>query len=471
MADTTVCAGNVVVLSATAPNLVNWYTSAMASSPVATGMNWITPVITGNTVFYAQTSDSLCASNKISVEVNVYNGSLVPVILGDTTVCGTDSLWLFTNPLPGVTYTWITPDNTLTGTQYSSSPGNITEGIYLLFAYDDYCTSDTAAVEVSVHALPEASITNSPFSSCQEDWVTLSASYEPLNSYSWSTPGGTLLSGNPAIFQVQLADSGMIVLTVTSPTGCINTDTVQAHVKPLPVMSFSINDVLCVGQTIYFNQSTPAPATGYIFGPNGYMTTLDNDSIVNASTTQSGIYTFVAILNGCADSLDQMVSVVAYPFVSLGPDTTICAGGEIVFDLPTDYDYNWFNGSSDNELSTGTGGWVWVTASLGPGCAVTDSVWIEIENCDVAMVNIFTPNGDGINDEFTVAGSGITNLDMRIYNRYGNELFATTDPEGKWNGYDRQGNAFSTGVYFYVATVENELGKKTVLHGHFQLNR
>lgn len=84
---------------------------------------------------------------------------------------------------------------------------------------------------------------------------------------------------------------------------------------------------------------------------------------------------------------------------------------------------------------------------------LTDSVCIDVFEClDYQLPNVFTPNGDGYNDLYTpyVPYSGVTKIEMEIYNRWGKRVFRTTDPDILWDGADETTKLPSSdGVYYY----------------------
>ena len=84
---------------------------------------------------------------------------------------------------------------------------------------------------------------------------------------------------------------------------------------------------------------------------------------------------------------------------------------------------------------------------------LADSVCIDVFEClDYRLPNVFTPNGDGINELFTpfTPYSGVTRIEMEIYNRWGKRVFRTTDPDILWDGTDETTKQPSSdGVYFY----------------------
>jgi len=97
-----------------------------------------------------------------------------------------------------------------------------------------------------------------------------------------------------------------------------------------------------------------------------------------------------------------------------------------------------------------------VRVSASGACPVTDTVLIVVDNnCgDIRFPSGFTPNRDGKNDGFGVLG-GLGNIQqyrLTIYNRWGQEIFATTDPSQKWNGLIK-GVPADSGAYVWMAEI------------------
>jgi len=103
-----------------------------------------------------------------------------------------------------------------------------------------------------------------------------------------------------------------------------------------------------------------------------------------------------------------------------------------------------------------------------------------VDNCPIyKLPNTFTPNGDGQNDEFTpiYPYRFVEKIDIKIYNRWGNLVFETTNPDIKWNGSDYKTNKpLFTGVYYYVCdvyyqTIDGVQKTKEPLSGYIHLFR
>jgi gliding motility-associated-like protein len=79
-----------------------------------------------------------------------------------------------------------------------------------------------------------------------------------------------------------------------------------------------------------------------------------------------------------------------------------------------------------------------------------------VDNCPIYFLpNIFSPNGDGLNDLFIpFEYRYVESIDLSIFNRWGNVVFETKDPDIEWNGVNKDsGNESSDGVYYYVIKV------------------
>ena len=103
-------------------------------------------------------------------------------------------------------------------------------------------------------------------------------------------------------------------------------------------------------------------------------------------------------------------------------------------------------------------------------CNHTDSVVIRVSESALYAPNVFTPNGDGINDEFRVAYKSIVEFDCWIFNRWGSKMFHFTDPQKGWDG-TVNGRPANEGAYFYVIKARGADGIVYNLKGDINLLR
>lgn len=96
---------------------------------------------------------------------------------------------------------------------------------------------------------------------------------------------------------------------------------------------------------------------------------------------------------------------------------------------------------------------VMLIASSNRGCIDTATINIKIVyDLNFYVPSAFTPNGDNINEEFQVYSDGINynDFELLIFDRWGHEVFATTNPFEKWNGaYFNKGEMLADGIYVY----------------------
>jgi gliding motility-associated-like protein len=100
------------------------------------------------------------------------------------------------------------------------------------------------------------------------------------------------------------------------------------------------------------------------------------------------------------------------------------------------------------------------------GCKAIDETAIEITNYyNIYIPNVFTPNADGNNDEFLVYGTGITELQMEIFDRWGEKLYTSNDQLKGWNG-SYLDVLCKNDVYVYLIIFKTIDGKKHTKTGH-----
>ena len=97
--------------------------------------------------------------------------------------------------------------------------------------------------------------------------------------------------------------------------------------------------------------------------------------------------------------------------------------------------------------------------SNAPGCTDSFSRTVYIPGPrDVEVPNVFTPNGDGINDFFKLRGTSVPEnefISIQIFNRWGTLVFEAGSPGFKWDGRSHDGLC-ATGVYYWVITTQKE---------------
>lgn len=227
---------------------------------------------------------------------------------------------------------------------------------------------------------------------------------------------------------------------------CIDTFTATTEVKDRPKVYLGKDTVICSGTTIPLDANTGAGGFTYLWNNGSTDSTLDANS--------GGIY-WVKISNGFCTGGDTIsIRNVVLPSVDLGNDTTICGGQKIHVKLKADAGtISWNDGSTEFERDLTESGFYQVTFNH-PCGIVTDSVTIDIlpYACEMFVPNIFSPNGDILNEFFRPLGF-FKFTDMLIFDEYGMQLFYTDDLQKGWDG-TYQDKKCQQGMYYYMIRYE-----------------
>jgi gliding motility-associated-like protein len=141
------------------------------------------------------------------------------------------------------------------------------------------------------------------------------------------------------------------------------------------------------------------------------------------------------------------------------------------------YAYLWNTSDTANVLTELAAGIYVVTITDTNGCNTNFPITVaaSTEVCDtvhpvIYLPNIFSPNGDNINDVLYVRGQGITSMSLIIYDRWGEKVFESTTPENGWDGRFR-GQFLESAVFAYSLKAEFSDGNKVKKKGTITLVR
>lgn len=167
--------------------------------------------------------------------------------------------------------------------------------------------------------------------------------------------------------------------------------------------------------------------------------TINNDTIcINEASANINIYNSDAI----SLSLDAYAPNIAICKDEEATITAYASGGDGGFT------YLWSNGGTDNVISVSPDStkqyYVDVIDSCGNRTA-TDTVTVYVV-CDMDIPNVFTPNGDGLNDLFYIENLYMhPNSDLKIYSRWGRLVYESSNYDNSWDG-----GKVSGGTYYYI---------------------
>ncbi len=259
-------------------------------------------------------------------------------------------------------------------------------------------------------------------------------------SFLWSTGDTTAI--------IQPYPAGDYILTVSADSGkCVTTDTVTIN-QPPQVTVPQGDTAFCIGDSVMLD-------LGYFkdyYWADGYK---KRTRWVSKADT---FFVVVTDSAGCKSLGDTIkVRQDTLPVFTLGPDTVICLDQSIVLSPGVGFNsYLWWDASTGATAEVFYPGKYWVMIQQRT-CYVYDT--INIENCPpkLTLPNVFTPNGDGLNDYFTPEEQNILDFDMKIYSRWGLRIYHTTDLKHGWDGTYLDQPA-AEGVYFFVIHYRQWLG-------------
>ena len=331
-----------------------------------------------------------------------------------------------------------------------------------------YVTLITSNGLSCVDTLSQLIVSNIPFASystiidsCTKDIKILPDQTVSNSIYNWTIAGVTSQNtGQPINLNLDSIFDFTIQLIV-SANGCSDTLIQNYHLDSLPNAQFTTN-VNCNNTIQFTNTSTNYQTSNWYFG-NG-----DSSSIINPNYTfsTSGNYLVSLITTngaGCIDSTSQLLNIQASVNYQLVTTLDSCSG-EYSFQIsPSIISMNsvWDFGDGtvlQNPNFTHTyqqAGNYNLLIIVNPGDVCADTIQSVLNISDVifdlnSIPNCFTPNNDGINDKFEITNKSFCKyIGYTIFNRWGQELFHTSNIRESWDG-KQNGCDLPEGVYVIV---------------------
>jgi len=346
------------------------------------------------------------------------------------------------------------------------------------------CESPRASLMVTVNPLPIDSILPPPQNFiCDGTTMILNATNS--YSYQWLNNGLPITGATANNYLAKLG--GVYSFMMTNQFGCLNkssnTKTIQLIEKPIPNFTF---DSRCQYTPIKFINTSNFSNSGTVlwkwyFG-NGDMATL-----------KEGQYTYQAIGNytvtlsatpsNCPQLADTSKKAIAIEAPTKGINYGIVdAKSKVPFslkarDIGNIYLWNPSTGLSSTTISNPTTTltsqqFYTIRITNAAGCVTNDSIQVRVFNeYTVFVPSGFSPDGDGINDKLNPLLAGIKELkNFRVYNRWGQLLYQSSDKNAGWNG-TFNGKLQISETYVWVVEAIDQDGKAILKTGKTTLIR
>lgn len=383
----------------------------------------------------------------------------------DTLICNGDSLQLHAEG-EGI-FTWAPVGRMLNANTADPTVFPATTTKYSVQLNDQGCINqDTVRVRVvdfvTLQAMPDTVI-------CTTDAVRLLASSDGLR-FLWS-PAATIVD-DPTQQSPLARPTDKTTYTVEARIGrCVSRDDVTVTLVPYPVANAGLDTTICYNTTAQLVGSHDGKS--FSWTPSG--------SLLNAGTltpvarpTNATAYVLTAFDDkGCPKpGRDTVVVTVNEEVIAYaGRDTAVVVGQPLQFDARGGESYVWqpdeglSNAAVANPIGLYDGGTdsvrYQVTVYDAAGCADQATILVKIykSNPRVFVPTAFTPNRDGKNDLVRPIAVGLTKLEyFRIYNRWGQLVFETTENGRGWDG-KLGGTEQGSGTYVWIVKGKDFLGK------------
>ncbi len=481
--DTSVCAGSLVVLQTTTyeqfdfPDIQHqWQPNIGFQSPDSL----LNMVIEANEpVLYTRTTTNGICTQIDSAQINIFTPTTITIMPIDTIVCTGESVQLVANSPDVTEYTW-TPDNGTLSCIECPDPIATPSGTstYTVEGEFEDCPVE-ASVQIEVIPNSIAAVIGD-MEICIGESIVLNELLDPYPGTTWSwnaDPPDPTLDPNDPLAEVTPLETTTYSLTVSNGVCDPLVQQVTITVVQDAILTISEDITICEGDATTLTANSSEPGGTFLWS-NGDETASINVS-PNDTTEYSVLYSY-----GCGDLNDSVtVNVIEGADVEIllidpDPLDTIFEGDMLTLTAVLNGQvngatYEWSTGQTSQTITTiamfepieYT-----VTVTSAEGCQYTYSLTVDVLEVKIGVPNVFTPDGDGDNDYFTVFSNGTVNIrQFRVFNRWGQIVYNNETPDQGWDGTYKNENAPSD-VYIYdiliempSGVIENRKGDLTLL--------
>ncbi len=424
-------------------------------------------------------------STKITI-INV--NPIALTVNNDTTICYHNSVTLHAATTGGhgsYTYLWdhglgsnatqtVAPDSTTTyNVSVTDSCGNTTNKSITVNVQipDSVVLSDFPAAAAChngkiVFTLPIALSNATNITYTIGGTATNGVDYTTLTGNITIPAGQTsdTLTINALVNMIDTTTNKTLTITIQQPAACGNTITITIPIIDVQPMTSSItsDSVLCLGQSIDLITATKGGYIGYNYVWNNGLSNANSHTVSPASTTTY----IVAVNDSCGHNLTDSVNVRIIPHpqpsLTISPLDSMCTYDNAIV---TFSDTLLGNGISNINfggaiINSGTGLGPYNLSYPNPGfytitfvnsaereCFLDSSQYtLYVKDCYIAVPNVFTPNGDGRNDFFSILNMDeFPNSRLIVFNRWGEKVYDDSNYHNTWNGGNNP-----DGTYYYI---------------------
>lgn len=422
------------------------------------------------------TTDVFGCADTVQNNLEVYAKPSAQFSMGN--VCQ-DATVTFTNtssvPVGSIVTNYWTLGDTQTSLDIAPTHVYNTPGIFYveLFTTTEHGCMDSMTRPVSIYPKPSPDFTIDPVclgdisSFFENSVVTPQVANDIIVAWSWNLgDGSTDVLQNPSYMYVE-PGSYPVTLTVTTDKGCERSLTKSAVVNLVPIAPIVRNDSACFGSDAILFAMTPSGVK-----VNWYNTPTDSlpfhvgnqYALPNLTSNHQYYVQAVQIAGACKSPILQVNAQVfedSHQNLQLSDSLVFVPNAIVSFAVTSDitivsYQWNFGDKTSSNSATP-------VHQYQYPGLYQVKVKTIDKNGCEKELEKVivvkevygihvpsaFTPNGDLVNDEFFVGYFQVLHFRIDIYNRWGQAVFSSENPDFRWDGKTQNGKDCPEDVYVY----------------------
>lgn len=459
--DLTLCIGDSTAFEYTGNGSIEWFIN---NNFMGNQDTYSIPQLSSPFTMVYTIDRPYCGPYTDSFEVNL---SPIPedlTFLMDGEYCHNDSIILSVQDLAD-SYVWTDSNNDqYTGNNFVIYPiDQSNSGMYYVSISDAFCTTEDS-ISLNVFA-PNTVVLNTDTSLiCKISSYQVYDTINTFNALFWEFEN-TYFQDDETLFVDQYFEDGYYVLQGTDTNNCpMLSDSVQVYNTNNHNFFIQMDTSACVNTNLtLYTDEIPNTNFNWVL-PDG-SDYFDNPlQLFNLSTSDMGWYDVeIEIFDNCIYTDSLYLDVYTPQEFYLGNDTLICRK-EFLGIYPPDglNNFYWEDGSNNVPHSVyGNINTVILTNIDENGCYFSDTLLLELSNCEPIIPNVITVNNDGMNDYFVIKNSEKHPRNrLEILNRWGNLIYEKDYYDNTFNG-----EGLSDGTYFYIYYEDTDIKDEKPLTG------
>ncbi len=415
-----------------------------------------------------------------TIQKNITVGTIVNSnFTAQLNICDT-TVTLINNSVGGASYLWRFGDGNTSTMQKPASHTYSTSGtfnIWLVVSNASGCKdSSQQTVSVIKNSTAGFNITSDP---CLKQ-VSVSSTSSYAITYDWQFGDGSISTSSSPTHTYLNTGNYSITLIINAGLTCSATITKPVSINNGPIAQFTYSLSPCDGRVVFSNTSINGNGAYWSFGDNS--ASYDNDPVHYYAS--QGIYTVYLTSSPnmpCLNTTKQVIEIkynsVTADFDFTNPALTYNANFINLSKNAQTFFWDFYDGTSSTQFEpTHTyeqvGSYTVCLAAINyMGCTDTLCKKIDVDaGWTFYVPNTFSPNDDKLNDIFYAYGTNIKDFKISVFDRWGEEIFNSSEIEYGWNGTFR-GLPVQDDIYIWKAEFNDLKNKNHSLTGHIQVLR